>query len=192
MLSIVPLSAENWEALSGLFAAGGDPKWCWCQFWRKPGSNWSNTTADDNRADLAALVGQVPAPGLVALRDDTAVGWVGLGPRGDFGRLARSRTIPHLPGDGVWVVNCFVVAKTSRRAGVASALLDAAVGYAREHGARVARGRIRPTPAAAACPRRRRTSARSRCSSVPGSPSSPPPARRPAAAFPGSWCARDL
>ncbi len=134
-VDIVPASPDVWPAIAELFEAGGDPKWCWCQFWRKPGSNWSNTTADDNRADLQALVEQDPAPGLVAMRDGKAIGWVGFGPREDFGRLARSRTIPQLPGDGVWVVNCFVVAKAARRSGVAAALLDAAVAYAREHGA---------------------------------------------------------
>ena len=139
-LDIRPLTVDTWEALAALFAAGGDPKWCWCQFWRKPGSSWTNTTRDDNRDDLRALVGRDPAPGLVAMRDGKAVGWAGLGPREDFGRLARSRTIPQLPGDGVWVVNCFVVAKTARRSGVARALLDAAVAYARAHGASVLEG----------------------------------------------------
>jgi GNAT superfamily N-acetyltransferase len=76
----------------------------------------------------------------VALRDGAAVGWVGLGPREDFGRLARSRTIPQLPGDGVWTVNCFVVARAARRGGVAQALLDAAVAYVRDHGARILEG----------------------------------------------------
>lgn len=138
-LEIVPAAPALWPALAELFAAGGDPKWCWCQYWRKPGSNWSNTTADENRASLRDLVGRDPAPGLVAFRNGKAVGWVGLGPREDFGRLARSRTIPQLPGDGVWVVNCFVVAKEARRSGVAGALLDAAVAYAREHGAAILR-----------------------------------------------------
>ncbi len=139
-LSIVPASPEVWPAVADLFAAGGDPKWCWCQFWRKPGSNWSNTSAEDNRRDLEALVGSDPAPGLVALRDGKAVGWVGLGPREDFGRLARSRTLPQLPGEDIWVVNCFVVARTARRSGVASALLGAAVDYAAAHGARIVEG----------------------------------------------------
>ena len=71
-------STETWDALAQLFAAGGDPRWCWCQFWRKPGSNWSNTTADDNRRDLRALVdGDGLAPGLVAIDDDGKA--VGLG-----------------------------------------------------------------------------------------------------------------
>ena len=139
-VDIKRLSIDNWDALAGLFAAGGDPRWCWCQFWRKPGSNWSNKTAEDNRADLAALVERDPAPGLVALRDGVAVGWVGLGPRGDFPRLLRSRTIPMLPGDAVWAINCFVVARTARRSGIAQALLDAAVEYAAAHGAILVEG----------------------------------------------------
>jgi GNAT superfamily N-acetyltransferase len=139
-VEIQPATTGVWPALADLFAAGGDPKWCWCQYWRKPGSNWSNTTPEENRVDLEALVTRDPAPGLVALRDGMAVGWVGLGPREDFGRLARSRTIPMLPGDGVWVVNCFVVARAARRSGVASALLAAAVDYAAAHGARIVEG----------------------------------------------------
>ena len=139
-LTVVPLTTQTWPALARLFAAGGDPKWCWCQFWRKPGSNWTNTTPAGNRADLEQLAGRELAPGLIALRDGVAVGWVGLGPRDDFPRLARARTIPQLPGDAVWAVNCFVVARSARRTGVASALLQAAVDYAMDHGARIVEG----------------------------------------------------
>lgn len=133
-LEIEPLSSRSWPALTELFAHG-DPRWCWCQFWRKAGTSWTTTSADENRTLLRALAEQDPAPGLVAVRDGVAVGWVGLAPREAFKRLARSRVIPQLPGEKVWVVNCFVVARTARRSGVARALLDAAVEYAREHGA---------------------------------------------------------
>jgi GNAT superfamily N-acetyltransferase len=140
-VEIVPASPDVWPALAELFAAGGDPKWCWCQYWRKPGANWSNTTPAANRADLEALVrAGDPAPGLVALRDGAAVGWVGLGPREAFPRLGQSRVLPQLPGEGVWSINCFVVARTARRSGVAKALLAAAVEYAAAHGAVLVEG----------------------------------------------------
>ncbi len=138
-MEIRPASPALWPALTELFSVG-DPKWCWCQFWRKTGSNWTNTSVDDNRASLRELLSGEPAPGLVAVRDGRAIGWVGFGPREAFPRLARSRTLPTLPGDGVWVINCFVVARTARRSGVARALLDAAVAYARTHGARILEG----------------------------------------------------
>ena len=139
-MEIVPLTAESWPALAELFAAGGDPKWCWCQFWRLGNANWSSTNPDANRASLRALADRDPASGLVAIRDGVAVGWVGLGPRDEFDRLARSRTIPRLAGDDVWVVNCFVVAKTARRSGVAGALLAAAADYVQAHGAKLIEG----------------------------------------------------
>jgi GNAT superfamily N-acetyltransferase len=139
-VEILPASPTLWPAIAELFAAGGDPKWCWCQFWRKPGSNWSNTSADDNREALRARVGADVAPGLVALVDGAALGWVGLGPREGFGRLLRSRTIPMVEGDEVWSINCFVVARTSRGRGIADALLQAAADYAAAHGARIVEG----------------------------------------------------
>jgi len=140
-VEIVPASPVVWPLIAELFAEGGDPRWCFCQWWRKRNANWTNTTADANRADLEALVGGAgPAPGLVAIEDGRAVGWVGLGPREDFPRLGASRVIPQLPGDAVWAINCFVVAKGARRGGVAGALLEAAVTYARDHGAGVVEG----------------------------------------------------
>jgi GNAT superfamily N-acetyltransferase len=138
-MEIRPATPEVWPLITELFAHG-DPRWCWCQFWRSTGVTWTGATADENRASLEAQARGDPAPGLVAIRDGVAVGWVGLGPRGAFGRLTRSRTIPQLPGDGVWVVICFVVTRTARRSGVARALLEAAVGYARTHGARSVEG----------------------------------------------------
>ena len=38
-LDIRPLTGETWTALSALFEEGGDPSWCWCQFWRGSGFN---------------------------------------------------------------------------------------------------------------------------------------------------------
>ena len=61
----------------------------------------------------------------------------------------RARTSSGCPGRGrspSWrattcgSINCFVVARTARRSGVASALLDAAVAYAAEHGAAILEG----------------------------------------------------
>lgn len=139
-LAIRPLTAETWDDLAALFEAGGDAKWCWCQYWRRPGIGWGREDVARNRDGLHAQLGDPLAPGLVAYRDGRAVGWVAIGPREGYPRLARSRTIPQLPGDDVWVISCFVVLRTARGSGVASALLDAAVEYAGEHGAGIVEG----------------------------------------------------
>ncbi|HZI96368.1 MAG TPA: GNAT family N-acetyltransferase, partial [Actinomycetales bacterium] len=45
-----------------------------------------------------------------------------------------------LDDGSIWAVTCFVVRTGFRRRGLAGALLDAAVAFAREHGARVVEG----------------------------------------------------
>ena len=139
-LQIRPLAADTWDGLNDLFDAGGDAKWCGCQFWRRPITGWGREAGAENRQALRAQADEPLAPGLVAFRDGAAVGWVAVAPREGYPRLARSRTIPQLPGDDVWAITCFVVRRTARGTGVATALLAAAVAFAREHGARVIEG----------------------------------------------------
>jgi GNAT superfamily N-acetyltransferase len=131
----VPLSEARWPDLAALFSQGGDPRTCWCAFWRLRGKDWSFSSSDRNRELLRSLAGRDPAPGLVAYADGDAVGWVSLGPRADFERLEHSRVRPRLDDVPVWSIVCFVVARTARRRGLTRALLDAAVDYARAHGA---------------------------------------------------------
>ena len=136
-VTIQPLTTGTWPALTALFEEGGDPAWCWCQFWRTSGFSGSR---DDqkaaNRGKLQRLAAGPAAPGLVALAGDgTAVGWVSVGPRADFERLERSKVRPRLDDVQVWSIVCFVVSKHARGQGVGSRLLDAAVAFAREHGA---------------------------------------------------------
>ncbi len=75
------------------------------------------------------------APGLVAYRGDEAVGWVSLGPREDYDRIVHSSVLAPIDDRPVWSIVCFVVGRRARRQGVAAAMLEAAVGYAAEHGA---------------------------------------------------------
>jgi GNAT superfamily N-acetyltransferase len=136
-LEIRPLTVETWPALTALFEEGGDPRWCWCQFWRTSGFGPNATEVQAaNRALLRAQADRPLAPGLVALAPDgKAVGWVSLGPREDFEHLERSRVRPRLDDVAVWSIVCFVVGRRARRQGVGGQLLAAAIAFAREHGA---------------------------------------------------------
>jgi GNAT superfamily N-acetyltransferase len=138
-LEILPLSGERFPDLGQLFASG-DPHWCWCQYFRARGRSWANASAESNKADLERLTSQADetggvAPGLVAYRDGAAIGWVSLGPREDYERLAFSTLLRPIDDRPVWSIVCFVVAGRQRGNGVATALLDAAIEYARERGA---------------------------------------------------------
>jgi GNAT superfamily N-acetyltransferase len=123
------------DDLATLFDQGGDPKWCWCAFYRLRGMSWSNSSAAANRAVLGGLAQGATAPGLVAYREDVVVGWVSLGPRVDYERLEHSRVLAPLDERPVWSIVCFVVGRRERGRGVARALLGAAIDHARANGA---------------------------------------------------------
>jgi len=135
-MEIRPLTPERLPDLATLFEQGGDPKWCWCAYFRIRGRDWTNSTGAENREVLAAAAARPgPAPGLVAYDGQEVVGWVSLGPREVYERLAFSKALAPLDDTPVWSIVCFVVGRRSRGQGVANALLDAAMDYATEHGA---------------------------------------------------------
>jgi GNAT superfamily N-acetyltransferase len=138
-LEIKPLTPGRLTDLGALFGQGGDPKWCWCAYFRVRGMTWSNATPASNRAVLEKAARtdarRGRAPGLIAYREGEAVGWVGLSPREEYDRLEHSTRLARVDARPVWSIVCFVVGRTARGQGVATALLSAAVDYAREHGA---------------------------------------------------------
>jgi GNAT superfamily N-acetyltransferase len=127
-------------------------------FWRVRSKDFSDATPAANRERLRALIEQGPPPGLVAIEEDRAIGWVGLAPRSEYERIEHSRVIPRVGGPVPWSVSCFVVSKDARGRGTASALLAAAVEHARAAGAAAVEG-YPIDPAAAPGGRVRDTSA---------------------------------
>jgi GNAT superfamily N-acetyltransferase len=134
---IVPLKPELWDDIAGLFGEGGDPKTCWCMYWRLRSKDWSFANSRELRDGFHRLVDEDrdPAPGLLAFRGGRAVGWVSVGPREDFDRLEHSRVGPRLDDLDVWSIVCFVVSKTERGRGLTAQLLEAATDYAIKRGA---------------------------------------------------------
>lgn len=91
---------------------------------------------------LHAEVAEQPSPGLIAYVDGEPAGWVRVGPRTRQPRLQRTRAFASAteePWDDadVWAVSCFVVRREHRKAGLNGRLLEAAIVFARDHGARV-------------------------------------------------------
>ena len=155
-LDVRPLTTQRFADLDELFNEGGDPKWCWCQYFRKQGLDWTNSTTASNRSELESLAARPDlAPGLVGYRDGRVVGWVSLAPREDYGRLENAKVLAPVDATPVWSIVCFVVSKKARSQGVAAAMLEGAIAYAREHGATMleaypvatTRGRISPANA---------------------------------------------
>lgn len=141
-LTIEPATAERWDDVLAVFGTRGDPSRCWCSFLLADGGV-DYSQRDRNRDQLRSRVVSGPAPGLLAYRGGTPVGWLAAAPRGSFGaRLERSAAMRSRPfdGDPVWAALCFVVPREHRGQGVAHALLDGAVARARAQGAAAIEG----------------------------------------------------
>jgi GNAT superfamily N-acetyltransferase len=108
---------------------------CWCQYYRLSAGDFDRLGRDGGPAALRGQLGDDPPPGLLAYLDDAPVGWCGIGVRSEMQRLVRSRTIPLLDERPVWSIVCFLIKAGMRRRGIARALLEGAVAYARQAGA---------------------------------------------------------
>jgi hypothetical protein len=62
-LEILPLTPERLPDLAGLFGQGGDPKWCWCSFYRVRSVDFRTGTAKGNRAVLERATSATAAAG---------------------------------------------------------------------------------------------------------------------------------
>lgn len=140
-LHVEPLTPDRWPDLEAVFNARGCSvaRGCWCMYYRHSGTQPlpSGQTAARNKAELKALVDRGPPPGLLAYDGATPVGWVTLAPREQFAKLARSPVMKPVDEQPVWSIVCFVVPSPFRGRGVARALLDGAVAWARAQGARL-------------------------------------------------------
>ncbi len=138
-MEVLPLTPDRLPDLAALFEQGGDPKWCWCAYFRIRGFDFSSGGKTRHRAVMEEAVVETAreqrAPGLVAYDGDEAVGWISIGPRADYERLAHSTVLKPVDDEPVWSIVCFVVGRRSRGQGLARTLLDAGITYAREHGA---------------------------------------------------------
>ena len=136
-LTIRPLTPARWPDLETIFNAKGCSvaRGCWCMFYRRSGRRppppRGRTAAEANRLDLKTLVDAGEFTGLIAYSGRTPVGWLSLGPREAYARLRRSPVMKPVDDQAVWSVICFVVPAQFRNQGVARALLDGAIAFAR-------------------------------------------------------------
>jgi GNAT superfamily N-acetyltransferase len=141
---IEPITSDMIEDMGRLLgtdrAAGG----CWCMWFIIPVKDYHSAGSGGNRASFCGLMAASRQPlGLLAYQEGEAVGWCAVGPRSRYRRALRTPTyLGRDPGedDSVWLVPCFFVRRDVRRAGLGQMLLQAAVGLAKEHGARAIEG----------------------------------------------------
>lgn len=151
-LTILPANEATWNHIQAVFGGRGDPARCWCQRYKmQPRESWASVGRDELAVRLRQQTGcghpeADATSGLVAYLGGEPVGWCAVEPRNGYARLLRNSRVPWEGRDedkadaSVWAVTCFVTRTGFRKRGVASALVRAAVEFAKQHGARALEG----------------------------------------------------
>ena len=151
-MKIVPANEASWEDIRAVFGERGDAHVCQCQRYKlQPGEAFKKVPIEE-RAHRLRTQTECGHPrskttsGLIAYLDGEPVGWCAVEPRTAYFGLRRNFKI-HWDGrdedkddETVWSVTCFVTRAGYRRRGVSYALARAAVGFARDRGARALEG----------------------------------------------------
>jgi GNAT superfamily N-acetyltransferase len=128
-------TTQRWPDVEALLGQRGSVHGCWCMFFRGTSAELEATWGEGNRLRLKAMIDDGKVPGLVAYRDGAPAGWCSIAPREEYGRLQRSLICRRDDDKPVWSLVCVFVAPAHRGHGVATALVRAAVDYARSAGA---------------------------------------------------------
>jgi GNAT superfamily N-acetyltransferase len=144
-LAIRPLTPARWPDLEAIFLAKGCSvaRGCWCMYYRLRGAPTppaGMTRGDFFRKKLRTITNSGAPPGLIAYHGKIPVGWVTLGPREEFKKLEHSPVMRPVDDQPVWSIVCFVVPQIYRGHGVAQALLEGAVAFAKKRGAKLVEG----------------------------------------------------
>ena len=139
-LEFRPVVPERWKDLETLFGKNGAYGGCWCMWWRVTRSEFGKQVGQGNKEALRAIVDSGEVPGILAYRGDQPIAWCSVAPREAFPALERSRTLKRFDDRPVWSIVCFYVARPFRRQRLMVKLLQAAVAYAKEHGAKIVEG----------------------------------------------------
>lgn len=142
-IRIEPLTPPLWPAFEALFGPSGACYGCWCTHFRLPPKLRQEFAAADKRELMRSRIDAGPPPGLLALREERAIGWMQLGPRADVpewnsaGRCSAPMQDGPADDPGTWAVSCFFFASKERGKGLSHQMLAAGIGHARANGARI-------------------------------------------------------
>jgi GNAT superfamily N-acetyltransferase len=107
---------------------------------RLTSSEYEKNKGAGNRRAMKRLVDSGKPPGLLGYVEKEPVAWLSVEPREVFGRIARSRLLKPVDDKPVWSIVCFFIARDHRGKGLSVRMIEEAVRYARDRGARIVEG----------------------------------------------------
>jgi len=139
-LSFHPVIAQRWDDFETLFGPRGAVGGCWCMWFRLKRSEFDVQKGEGNKQAMRRIIDSGEIPGLLACNQEEPIGWCSVAPREAFPVLDRSPVLKRVDDQPVWSVVCFFIARPYRHQGVSLQLLQAALDYAQENGARIVEG----------------------------------------------------
>jgi GNAT superfamily N-acetyltransferase len=139
-LDFHPVTPERWQDLEKLFGPRGAIGGCWCMWWRIKRAEFEKQQGDGNHETMCSIVDSGKVPGILAYSAGEPIAWCSIAPRGEFSVLDRSPVLKRVDHQPVWSIVCFFMAKDYRHQGLSAIMLQAAVEYASQHGARIVEG----------------------------------------------------
>jgi GNAT superfamily N-acetyltransferase len=147
-VEIHPVTEERFADLADLFESHGATRGCWCMAFiaeRKVFHDGWHEGKNRERFEEMAKTADPPM-GLIGYDEDgTPIAWCAMGPRSRYPRTIGPRATilagrDKSEDDDVWLMTCFFTRVGYRSKGTTRKLLDAAVAYARKHGAKAVEG----------------------------------------------------
>jgi predicted GNAT family acetyltransferase len=138
---IVPLTPDLWPVFEELFGKQGACYGCWCTHFRMSPAMRRESNRDRNKDHIKARIDVGPPPGLLAVREGVADGWMQIGPRFDVpewnnaGRASAPTEAADAVDPAVWAISCFFIRTRARGQGLTHRLVAAGIEHARASGA---------------------------------------------------------
>jgi GNAT superfamily N-acetyltransferase len=151
-IRVIPANEAACEDLRTVFGTRGQASRCQCQRYKlRPRESFASSPVEERVHRLRQQTdcghpGSGTTSGLVAYLAGEPVGWCSVEPRSAYAGLLRNNRVPWTgrmedkADESVWAVTCLFARAGFRKRGVSRALAHAAVGFARERGARAIEG----------------------------------------------------
>ena len=139
-LQFHPVTSDRWKDFEKLFGPNGACAGCWCMWWRLPRAEFTQKHYAGNKRAIKKIITTGQEPGMLAYADSEPIGWCAIAPREVYPSLDRSNVLQRVDDQPVWSVTCFYIARGYRKHGVTALLLQAAIQFARQHGAKIVEG----------------------------------------------------